>query len=398
MFDPVDLQPYMSIEPSAVNTPANQKLALEAAQQGIVLLKNNGKLPLQASSIKSVAVIGPNGQATGVMQGNYQGKAPYLISPLAGIKKYVSNTQYTQGCAIASNDKSGFDAAKKAAASADATVIVVGIDQGQESEGKDRTIIHFPGVQNDLITEVSSAAKGPVIVISMAGGQVDLGTAKNSSSVDAVLWCGYPGQSGGQAIADILFGTYNPGGRLPYTIYRADYINRLSMFDMSMRPNASSHNPGRTYRFYTGKAVYDFGTGLSYTTFSYSSSDAEFRIPIEIIEKYTKEEMSYISRARNVVKDISITVTNTGKVAGSDVVMAFMKPANAGQLGAPLKSLVGFKRVYLLPGEHITIKFPVSVHDLTYVSQRGLRLAVPGEWQMLIGPEAKTVIPIYVEN
>ena len=142
-------------------------------------------------------------------------------------------------------------------------MIIVGIDQSVESEGHDRTQISLPGLQNQFIQEIAGNSSGPVIVVVMGGGPLDITVPRDLEAVDAIVWCGYPGQSGGQAIADIIFGAYAPAGRLVYTMYPSSFVNEVSMFDMNMRANASSGNPGHTYRFYTGKPVYEFGTGLS---------------------------------------------------------------------------------------------------------------------------------------
>ena len=194
-----------------MNTKEHQALALDAARQGIVLLKNdNGNLPLSATTAKTVAVIGPNGNATTTMQGNYYGQAPYLISPMQGVQSYTS-ASFTFGCGIASNDTSGFAAATAAAAAADAVVMVMGLDQTQEREGHDRDIVSLPGVQAQLIEQVAAAAKSPITVVLMCGGPVDMTAANANPKVGSILWVGYPGQSGGQAMADVIFGAVNPG-------------------------------------------------------------------------------------------------------------------------------------------------------------------------------------------
>jgi hypothetical protein len=306
-----------------IDTPAHQQLALEASQQGYVLLENNNsRLPLSVSSVKTVAMIGPNSNAEGTMQGNYNGKAPYLISPVQGMSTYT-NVTLAMGCKdVACGDTSGFDDATKAATSADVAVVVIGIDQTQESEGHDRTSIALPGHQNDLVAAVAKAAKQPIVVVVMTGGAVDLATVRATPNVGAVVWCGYPGQSGGQAMADVLFGTYNPGGRLPYTIYPAAFTN-TSMFDRHMRPNATTGNPGRTYRFYTGQAVYEYGSGLSYTTFTYSNTTAQMAIPRKVVDDYLVSDEGTHRYYRGGLKEadhITITVKNTGTVAGTDVV------------------------------------------------------------------------------
>jgi len=236
-------------------------------------MNNNNTLPLDSTKIKTVAVIGPNGNATTTMQGNYYGNPPYLISPVEGIGKFAQVT-YVEGCQIALTNASDFPAACSAASLADAVVMVMGLDQTQEAEGNDRINITFPGLQLSLIQTVAGCILPgtPLIVVVMAGGTVDLTQVKETSQIGAIMWVGYPGQSGGTAIANVIFGEYNPGGRMPYTMYPADYVNEILMTDMDMRPNSTINTPGRTYRFYTGEPVYPFGTGLSYTNFSYSTN------------------------------------------------------------------------------------------------------------------------------
>ncbi|CAI8041647.1 Probable beta-D-xylosidase 2, partial [Geodia barretti] len=262
MFDPTHLQPYLNISTDQINSPAHQALALDAARESIVLLQNDGSLPLSAESSLKVAVIGPNSNATETMQGNYHGVAPYLISPLMGIQDAGVTSSWAFGCDVACSDSGGFAEAVTIAKGADVVIVVMGLDHGQEREGHDRNVITLPGMQLDLMQEVREAIGGrPLVLVLMSGGPVDISWAK--SNANAILWTGYPGQSGGKAIADVIFGKFNPSGRLPVTYYPGDYVNQISFFNMSMRDP-----PGRTYKFYTGTPVFEFGHGLSYISFS----------------------------------------------------------------------------------------------------------------------------------
>lgn len=319
-------QVYTKYTTDMIDTPAHQQLALEASRQGYVLLENNNRrLPLQASNVNTIALIGPNADATTTMQGNYAGHAPFLISPQQGLSSYVKNVNLVKGCQnVACTDTSGFKAAVQAASSADIVVVVVGIDQSQESEGHDRVDIGLPGSQNQLVAQVAQAAKNPIIVVLMTGGPVDISQVKANPKVGAILWCGYPGQAGGQAMADVIFGTYNPGGRLPYTIYPASFVNETSMFDRHMRPNVTSGNPGRTYRFYTGTPIYPYGSGMSYTMFQYSNAtQAPLTVPKAMIDSYTvfaQKTRRYFREGAPTSDYITVTVKNIGQVAGADVV------------------------------------------------------------------------------
>jgi beta-glucosidase-like glycosyl hydrolase len=385
MFDPAASQPYKQIQPSAINTPTNQALALRAAQEGLVLLKNNGVLPLSKTNVKTIAVSGPNADAPSTLQGNYYGNAPYLITPRAGLATYAT-VNYTQGCSMSGTSTSGIDAAVTAAKNADATVIVVGLDQSQEAEGHDRTSIAFPGVQSSLLSQVSAGARGPVIVVLMSGSSVDISALVSSPDVDAILWVGYPGQSGGTAIAQVIFGDVNPSGRLPFTMHTATFINEVSMLDMHMRPG--TNNSGRTYRFYTGKPIYTFGTGLSYTTFSYVVSDATPKVSARVVEsvlKYARHDINKLREPEKILATVTVNVTNTGNVAGSDAVLYFIVPANAGQNGNPLKYLAGFQRVTLNPGQSTTVTFNVAAHDLSLPGIDGVYRTRIAPWTVQIG-------------
>jgi len=336
-------------------------------------------------------LIGPNAQATSTLQGNYYGNAPYLVSPQAGLAKYAS-VNYAKGCDISSNDRSGFTAACSAASNSDVSILVMGLDQTQESEGHDRTSIDLPGVQNDLITQVASCSKGPVIVVIMAGGACDLSTPKNTAKVTGLLWVGYPGQSGGDAIAQTIFGENAPAGRLPYTIYPGEFVNQVSMFDMNMRPNATAGTPGRTYRFYTGTPVYPFGSGMSYTTFSVSFDSDPIEIRYEDVQNNLGDDVTS-SWAYEPLANITITVTNTGSVTSDYVALGYVVPPDAGKDGNPIKYLVGFSRLHdMKPGEKRTVSFPVTTHDISMVDGEGKRKAYLGWWKFQVENESLTAI------
>lgn len=203
-------QLYGKLGKKDVCSPVHQDLAREAARQGIVLLKNNDKLlPLRKRTIKSLAVIGPNANATRAMIGNYAGVPCKYTSPLNGLSEYVK-TVYEEGCDVKCNSTARFQAAKHAAANADAVVLVMGTDLSIEAEALDRTKIVLPGQQNLLVCEIANAAKGPVILVIMSGGGMDIQFAKCDPKIPSILWVGFPGQEGGGALADIIFGRYNP--------------------------------------------------------------------------------------------------------------------------------------------------------------------------------------------
>ena len=205
-------QPLGNLGPSDVCTDDHKSLALDAARQGIVLLGNNGALPLSSNATQNLAVIGPNANSTNVMISNYAGIPCGYTSPLQGLQKYVSAVTYAPGCSnVKCIDGSLIEPAAKAAAAADVVVVVVGLDQSIEAEGLDRENLTLPGYQEKLVMEVANATKGTVILVVMAAGPVDISFAKSNRKIGGILWVGYPGQAGGDAIAQIIFGDYNPG-------------------------------------------------------------------------------------------------------------------------------------------------------------------------------------------
>lgn len=184
-FDPADKQPYRQLGWSDINTPPARDLAYKAALEGIVLLKNDGTLPLK-STIKSIAFVGPWANATGQLQGNYQGTAPFLVSPFQGAVNTGYKATYTQGTTISGNSTTGFAAALAAAKAADAIVFAGGIDESIEREGLDRNTITWPGNQLDLAAQLSNLGK-PMIVMQFGGGQVDSSALKNNKNVSLAV-------------------------------------------------------------------------------------------------------------------------------------------------------------------------------------------------------------------
>uniref|UniRef100_A0A2N9IPZ1 Uncharacterized protein n=1 Tax=Fagus sylvatica TaxID=28930 RepID=A0A2N9IPZ1_FAGSY len=200
--------------------------------------------------------------------------------------KYAK-TIHQQGCDdVACTTDKLFGEAVNAASQADATVLVTGLDQSIEAEFKDRAGLLLPGRRQELVSKVAAASKGPTILVLMSGGPIDLAFAKNDPRIGAILWAGYPGQAGGAAIADILFGAYNPGGRLPMTWYPQDYLTNLPMTTMAMR--SSKSYPGRTYRFYKGSVVYKFGYGISYTKFVHTIASAPTVVSIPLDGRHAR--------------------------------------------------------------------------------------------------------------
>ncbi|KAL2460328.1 putative beta-D-xylosidase 5 [Abeliophyllum distichum] len=402
--------PFGKLGPSDVCTEDHKLLAVEAAKQGIVLLENNGILPLSQNDTKNLAIIGPNANVTSTMISNYAGVPCRYTTPLQGLQNYVSSVTYEPGCPdVGCNDGSQIEAAVKAAAASDVVILVVGLDQSIEREGLDRVNLTLPGLQEKLVNEVANSTNGSVILVVMSASPIDISYVKKNSNIGAVLWVGYPGQDGGSAIAQILFGDYNPGGRSPFTWYPQEYVDKVPMTDMNMRPNASRNFPGRTYRFYNGKPLYEFGHGLSYTTFSKFIISAPSNILIK--QKSTTDILSSnfntqpngqaiavtSVNCQNLKFQVAIGVKNDGNFNGSHVVLVFWKPGNtSGVTGAPKIQLVGFERVEVKrrKNETVTLKLDVC-KDLSIADADGKRKLITGQHTFVIGSSRERQVKHY---
>ncbi|KAG0623933.1 hypothetical protein M758_3G212400 [Ceratodon purpureus] len=396
--------PYGSLGPADICTDANQDLALEAARQSLVLLKNEKKaLPWKKIHGLKLAVIGPHANASIEMLGNYEGIPCKYVTPLQGfstvLSKHSPTIIYQPGCSDATcADSHLIPAAEEAAEQADAVVLMVGLSQAQEKEGRDRISLLLPGHQQALVSAVVEAAAGrPVVLVILSGGPVDVSFANEDPRIQGIIWAGYPGQAGGQAIADAVFGLVNPGGRLPQSWYYENYTN-IDMSNMNMRPNASTGYPGRTYRFFTGTPLYEFGYGLSYSDFSYT----RFAAPQSIMapplrhqlcssdKAVIKSNLNCLDREKGACKDSSIQVTvsvrNHGPLSGDHSVLLYSKPPSSGVDGAPLKQLVSFERVHLESGAEQEVVFKLNpCEDLGTVGHDGIRTVALGVHTLMVG-------------
>ncbi|OWM84821.1 hypothetical protein CDL15_Pgr027608 [Punica granatum] len=384
-------QLYGKLGPADVCTPENQELARDAARQGIVLLKNaEGSLPLASSSIKSLAVIGPNANVTKTMIGNYEGTPCKYVTPFQGLTAYAPTT-YAPGCANVACSAAQLDDAKKIAASADATVLVMGADQSIEAESRDRVDLLLPGQQSLLISEVANVSKGPVILVIMSGGGMDIQFAKDNNKITSILWVGYPGEAGGVAIADIIFGVYNPSGRLPMTWYPQSYVDKVPMTNMNMRPDPATGYPGRTYRFYTGDTVFSFGDGLSYSKFTHHLDEAPelVSVPLELnhackLSDKCKSVDAVEQICGNLGFDINLRVKNSGMMSGSHTVFFLSSPPSVH--GSPRKHLLGFDKVFVDARGETPVSFRVDVcKHLSVVDEVGARKIALGQHVLHIG-------------
>jgi beta-glucosidase len=367
-FDPPGQVPYSRISPSLIDSAEHRRLALRTARESIVLLTNkNNFLPLDKSKIKAIAVIGPH--ANFAMMGiGYTGLASKFVVPLQGIRNKVSpgtEVLYAQGSEIlqAPDKDASFAEAVAIAKKADVAVVYVGLNGQIEREGLDRTFIGLPPVQEELVKKVCEANPKTVVVL-LNGGPVAVQWEKENAA--AVLDMFYAGEEGGNAVADVLFGDYNPGGRLPYTVYEStDQLRPMTEYDITK---------GMTYMYFTGRPVYPFGHGLSYTTFQYSNLNVT---------------PGRISGSGQLT--VGVDVRNSGKRTGDEVVQLYVRDVQA-SVRRPNKELRGFERISLKPGEKKTVRFTVPAGKLAFYDVSKKAFAVKaGAFEVMVGSSSEDI-------
>ncbi|KAH0291018.1 1,4-beta-D-xylosidase, partial [Aureobasidium melanogenum] len=363
-----------------VGTTHAQQLALQAAEEGMVLLKNDGILPLSISNGTKIALIGSWANATSQMQGNYYGVPTYLHSPLYAAQQTGAQVFYAQGPGGQGDPTTDhwlpvWTAAEKA----DIIIYIGGVDISVEAEGMDREDINWTGAQLDIIGEL--AMYGKPMLLAQMGDQLDNTPIVNNANISALIWGGYPGQDGGVALFNIITGKTAPAGRLPVTQYPAHYIADIPMTDMTLRPNATTGSPGRTYKWYNGTAVFEFGYGMHYTKFS---------ADISPLSKSSYDISSLLSGCNETYKDrcafesISVNVHNTGNVTSDYAALGFI----AGQFGPspyPKKSLVNYQRLHSIAGgSSQTATLNLTLGSLSRVDDHGNTYLYPGDYALMI--------------
>ncbi|XP_078173044.1 putative beta-D-xylosidase 7 [Carex rostrata] len=397
--NPTQYKKYGSIGPNQVCSQEHQNLAMETALQGIVLLKNTDNLlPLAKPQCSSLAVIGPNADNAELLVGNYHGPPCFNITPLAALQWYIKDTRYVAGCSDAAcNTSITISQAVQVASSVDNVILFMGLDQNQEREDLDRYSLLLPGAQQDLITSVANAAKKPVILVLLCGGPVDVSFAKSNPKIGAILWAGYPGQAGGPAIAQILFGEHNPGGKLPLTWYPQDFT-RIPMTDMNMRANPATGYPGRTYRFYKGETVFQFGYGLSYSNYSHKfiskteNPNMKTTVNVQVTKIGSNSNYYHVDEIGLDACDklkfpTTVRVQNHGPMEGRQPVLLFLRwPTETN--GRPTKQLIGFNSVHLKAGEAAHVEFAVSpCEHFSRVTEEGKRVIDKGSHLLMVEEE-----------
>jgi beta-glucosidase len=390
---------------SVIDTPTDRELALEAAHKSIILLKNEkGLLPLK-KNVKSIAVIGPSADSQRNLLGDYtfashsafeikpdkrtgdlelikkklkEGMvaAPKVVSVLEGIKAAVDkNTKvlYVKGCDVKGTSKDGLAAAVKAAQSADVAVVVVGDKSGlmpdnTSGEMRDRDMLGLPGIQEELVKAIYETGK-PVVLVLVNGRPYTMKWL--AEHIPAIVNAWEPGEEGGRAVTDVLFGDYNPGGKLPNSFPLNE--GQIPTY-YGHKPSGKKSAPWTDYVDGSARPLFEFGFGLSYTTFEFGNLRIE---PLKIK-----------SRGKLIIK---VDVKNTGKRAGDEVVQLYINDVVA-SVTRPIKELKGFERVHLKPGEKKTVAIDVKADQLAFYNKKMERKVEPGLFKVMVGRSSADIL------
>jgi beta-glucosidase len=358
------------------------------ARKSIVLLKNDGILPLD-KAVGTIAVIGPLADDKDAPLGNWRGRgeANSAVSLLEGVKAAVSpgtKVIYAEGAKLITgqrsfptpsvyntSDRSGFPAAVKAALSADVVLLAIGEDAFQSGEGRSQADLGLKGLQNELFRAVVEANKRVVVVL-MSGRPLVVGDV--ADAVPALVETWFLGSQSGHAIADVLFGGYNPSGKLPVSFPRM--VGQVPVYYGHKSTGRPGPEPGVTWSHYTDVSndpLYPFGFGLSYTTFTYS-----------------EPTLSAPELAAGGQLKVSVTVTNSGRRAGSEIAQLYVRDL-VGSVTRPVKELKGFERVELGPGQSRDVTFTITPADLAFYTAAGRWESEPGAFKVFVGGNSRDV-------
>jgi beta-glucosidase len=346
------------------NNTEGKKTALVIAQQSMVLLKNEKILPLRRS-IKSIAVIGPHAMHDN--QGAYSCTGTPSVTPLDGIRALAPkgvSIKYAQGCEIQNGTRDNIAAAVALARRADVCILCVGNSADTECEGKDRSNLDLPGFQDELVRKVSEVNKACVVVL-FGGGAMTV--SHLLPKIAGLLHAWYPGQEGGTALAEILFGAICPGGKLPFTYPKT--TGQLPMY-YNAKPS------GRIYDYHDLRGtqpLFPFGFGLSYTTFEYSNL---------AVRKSGK--------GKNLSVAVSCEVKNTGKCSGDEIVQLYIHDEYSSR-SRPPKELKKFERVSLKPKQKLQVAFNLAAKDFSFLNDRLKPVLEPGDFEIMLGSSSEDV-------
>lgn len=368
MFDPAGRNPYDNISTDVINSDEHRQLAREAALKSVVMLKNNGVLPLR-NDLSNYFITGPNAASVEALIGNYYGVNPEMVTIVEGIAAAIepgSQLQYRHGILLDRPNANPIDWTTGNTKISDANFVVLGITgllEGEEGAAVasphfgDRLDYNLPQNQIDFLKKICTDNDRPVIAIITGGSPMNLSEVHELA--DAVLLVWYPGEEGGHAVADIIFGKESPSGRLPITFPKS--FDQLPAYD-------DYNMEGRTYRYMKEEPMYPFGFGLGYGKFEYSDL-----------------ALSATTLRRKSTSPVTVTarVTNTGAHTADEVVQLYITD-NASKFRTPLYSLSGVKRVTLKAGESAEVSFQVSPEMLAVVGNTGEKVLEPGQFTISV--------------
>ncbi|MNF51163.1 Periplasmic beta-glucosidase precursor [compost metagenome] len=378
--------PYKYCNPEreqlALNNPEHRKAARDIAAKSIVLLKNEkGVLPLSKET-KTIAFIGPLVKEHKQNMGFWSVELPEvdydkeIVSQWEGLQNKVGNTAkllYAKGCEIEGDNKDGFAEAVAVANQADVVILSIGERRDMSGEAKSRSSLRLPGVQEDLIKAIQATGK-PVVVLINAGRPLIFNwTADN---VPAIVYTWWLGSEAGNAIADVLFGDYNPSGKLPMSFPREEgqipvYYNHF--ITGRPAPNETATNYVSAYIDLKNSPKFPFGYGLSYTAFTYSD---------------LKLSKNKIKNTEAIV--VSMTITNSGKMTGEEVVQLYLRD-KVGSVVRPIMELKDFQKIKLNSGETKTVKFSIDKEKLSFYNAALEWVAEPGDFDVMIGSSSADI-------
>ena len=374
LFDPVEASPYSSYGLDAIDTDYSRQLSLEAALQSIVLLKNEEQVLPLAVPIDTLAVIGPHANAARAFLSNYHGQRctgktianmSCVMTPLQAFTQTNAGgtTDVARGCNISTTDDDQIEAAVQLANRSSAIVLLLGLDGSVENEGRDRERTTLPGLQQQLLERVVAVGNPNTVVVLIAGGALSLGR-NVIQRIPALVLAPYGGQMGAQAIADVLFGKFNPTGKLTATMYPPDYVDQIPITEMSLTAGV-----GRTHLYYTGYPDFAFGSGLSYTSWTVT---------------WTEPEEMVVFRPDDPPITLSMVLTNTGALDGGQTVLLFWRPGFVHDLRIQ-QSLISYAAVpNISPGESTPVTFQLDPDVFALARGSSTRRSVePGTYELV---------------
>lgn len=367
--------PYVdpALQNKVILTPEHREAARQAVRESMVLVKNENNLLPLSQNVKSIALIGPLADNRPDLLGTWSlaGKAEDVVTVMEGLRNALGDAckiNYAKGCDLDSGSTAGFSDAVKAAENSDMVIMAVGEGVMHNGEAHSRTSIDLPGVQLELLKEIHKTGK-PVVMLLFAGRSLTINW--ELENIPAILLAWHPGIEGGNGIADVLLGQYNPAGKITVTFPRS--VGQIPIYyNMKNSGRPIDENDRFTTRYIDSPntPLLPFGFGLGYTTFTYGN---------------LKIENSNVKIPGTV--RVSADITNTGDRAGHEVVQLYVRDL-VGSVTRPVKELKGFKRIYLEPGRTTTVTFDVSTDDLRFYDINMDYRVEPGDFDVWVGPNS----------